>query len=170
MHGGKISSEAALAGDQRGIFNAPYGAADPFQSGAFGVRGHIAEILQRTPHYRAHQVAPVVGIGLMVFQRFDRESRGFGCGAERVVVRHFANEHGFGLRNTARTRFGAADADARVGDLAALQTIRDERSGQRKIAGAAIELVEAEFGLARQQWQPHLREQFVFRQRGRHDT
>ena len=43
VDGGEIGGEAALAGDQRGIFDAPDGAADPFEPGAFGVRGHVTE-------------------------------------------------------------------------------------------------------------------------------
>ncbi len=41
--GGEIGGETALAGDERGIFDTPDGAADPFEPRAFGVRGHVTE-------------------------------------------------------------------------------------------------------------------------------
>ncbi len=43
MRCGEIGGKAALAGNQRRIFQPPDGAADPFQSAAFGVRRHEVE-------------------------------------------------------------------------------------------------------------------------------
>ena len=134
------------------------------------MRGHLALMLQRAPHHRAHQIAPVIGIGLMIFQRIDGLGRRFRRGAENFVARRLAFERGFGFRNAARARLGAAKPDARLRDLAALQTIGDQRRRHGEVAGAAVEFVETEFGVAGEQRQPHLREQFVFRQRGGHDA
>ena len=72
--------------------------------------------------------------------------------------------------NAARAGLGAADADARVGDLAALQAIGDERRRHGEIAGAAVEFVEAKFGVRREQGDAHFGQQFVLGQRGRHDA
>ena len=55
-----------------------------------------------------------------------------------------AVERGFGLCDPARKCLGAADADARLRDHAVLEPEGRERHGERKIAGAAVELVEAE--------------------------
>ena len=86
----------------------------------------------------------------MILQRIDRVGGSFGGGAEDFVARRLAVERGFGVRDAARARFGAADADTRVGDLSVLQAIGDQRRGQREIAGAAVEFVEAEFGVGRE--------------------
>ena len=69
-------------------------------------------------HHGAHQIAPVVGIGLVIHQRIDGVGGRFGGGAEEFVARRLAVERGFGFRDAARARLGAADADTGVGDLA----------------------------------------------------
>jgi hypothetical protein len=52
-------------------------------------------MLQRAAHHRANQVAPIVGVGLMVHQRVDRAGGGLGGGAKHGVARRFSVERGF---------------------------------------------------------------------------
>ena len=94
----------------------------------------------------------------------------FGSSTESGVARRLTVERGFGFRNAAWRWFGAADANMRIDDLAALQPIGDQRGSHREVAGAAVEFVEAEFCIARQHRQPHLGEQFILGQSGRHDA
>ena len=71
---------------------------------------------QGAPHHRAHQVAPVVGVGLVIDQRIDRVGRGFGGGAETprrpALVRSSAASASAMRRGRG---LGAADADMRIG-------------------------------------------------------
>ena len=64
-----------------------------------------------------------------------------------------------------RLRLRAADRDARLAHHAVPHAIGGDRHGDRKIAGAAAELVEAAMGVLRQERQPHLRQQLVLLQR-----
>src|SRR6185437_13376714 len=127
-------------------------------------------MLQRAPHHGAHQVASVFGVGLVILERVDNGGSGFGGGAENGVTRRLAGERGLGLRDAPRRGLGAADADARIADFAALQAIGGKRRGHGEIAGAAVEFVEAEFGVAREEWQPRFRQQFILGECGRHDA
>ena len=53
-------------------------------------------MLQRAAHHRAHQVAPVVGVRLMILQRIDGIGGGLGGGAEYFVTWRLTVERVFG--------------------------------------------------------------------------
>src|SRR5712692_10791113 len=70
----------------------------------------------------------------------------------------------------ARSRFGASNPDTRVDDLAAVNTIGNQRRRHCEIAGAAAEFIEAELRTLWEEWQAHFGQQLVFLQRRRHDA
>src|SRR5262249_56518783 len=63
---------------------------------------------------------------------------------ERRTVGRAPRESLLGLHNPARLRLDPTDRHPRLADRALLYAKRHQRHGERKIAGAAIELVEAE--------------------------
>ena len=71
-------------------------------------------MLQRTAHHRAHQIAPVVGAGLVIHQRLNGLGRGFGCGTKSFVAWRLAVKCGFGLLDASRRRLGAANANMNI--------------------------------------------------------
>ena len=135
------------------------------------LRGH-ALWLQRAPHHRTHQIAAVVGVRLMIFQRVDRL-----WAAASAAVRNgaspgdFSIERGFGLRTirrgglrTARTPTRASAIVRRAGD-----DVTSDAAWRNRRRGSA-EFVEPEFRIFRKQRQPSFGEQFIFGQCGRHDA
>ena len=75
-----------------------------------------------------------------------------------------------GLGDAARRGFGAADRDVHVAHDAVLQPVGRDRHGDGVVAGAAAEFGKARVGALRQDRQPHLAQQLVLVQRGRHDA
>src|SRR5579885_1917933 len=80
-------------------------------------------MLQRAAHDGAHEIAAILGRGLVILHRLHGVGRRFGGGAEGAVGGRLAVERAFRLGNAARMRLGTADADARAGDLAAFQPV-----------------------------------------------
>ena len=107
------------------------------------------------------EVAAIGCAGRGVLERIDGRRDRRGRGLESRAVRRAAGEHPLGLRDPARLRLHPADRHARLADHAVLHAIGDQRHGERKIAGAAVELVEAEAGVGRKDRQAHFGEKLV---------
>src|SRR5262249_481197 len=93
-------------------------------------------LLQRSSYDGAYEVAPILGVGLMIFQRIDRSCGGLGCCAKNFVAGYLAVKDGLSFRDATRKRLGTAEADPGSGDLARIQAVCDQRSGHGEIAGA----------------------------------
>src|SRR5262249_56482784 len=89
------------------------------------------------------EITPELGAVDDVFHRIDGRHGRLRGGAERLVARRRTLEPALGLRDAPRIDFDGAERERRLGDLAAVEAIKADRRGKRKISGTPAEFVDA---------------------------
>ena len=126
--------------------------------------------VERPACHGEHEIAPIFGADLDILKRLDRRGGRLARGLERLRSGRFAVQRRFGLGDAARKRLGAADADARVDDLAVR---RGDRSRPPCSSAKSPARRENSWKPTRvsagEQRQPHLGQDVLVLERRRHD-
>jgi hypothetical protein len=130
----------------------------------------LTGLVQGAAGHGFDQVAPIVCAIVGIVHGLDgvsRRLRGLRKGLRAWLL---SRKHPLDLDDPARLGLGAADAQARLDHAAVLEPVGRERHGDREVADAPAEFIEAEMRVGRQQGEACLHQQLVFLEVRRHDA